>query len=280
MKKITILNKYVSKDVVTKGERQTLGKSRVYSCFFMSGAIFKRSKVYSAVIKHIVNTEHFSEMDLELLNYRDLGLQLSILHIQPKARYLTEIKNAIRNGNLEDLGEDYRQDTHMAQIINQLRTKIKDTNIFLSNLIIVRSLSSNDLARWKPLWEGYNRFYGRNSMPPEITQTTWSRFFDDSEPMYALVAEKNGELLGLAHYLFHRSTTKIELTCYLQDLFTDETARGQGIGRKLIEIVYVRAKEAGSHRVYWQTQDNNLIARKLYDQVAEPSDFIVYCKQV
>ncbi len=29
-----------------------------------------------------------------------------------------------------------------------------------------------------------------------------------------------GELLGLTHYLFHRSTTMIEPNCYLQDLFT------------------------------------------------------------
>lgn len=150
----------------------------------------------------------------------------------------------------------------------------------MSNSFIIRSVESNDFVRWKKLWEAYNRFYGRNSLPEEITQTTWSRFFNDAEPVHALVAVQDGKLLGLAHYLFHRSTIQIESTCYLQDLFTDETARGQGIGLSLIETVYDRAKIAKSPRVYWQTKENNLVARKLYDKVATLSGFIVYSKQI
>ncbi len=146
--------------------------------------------------------------------------------------------------------------------------------------LIVRSIARSDFAQWQPLWQGYNLFYGRPALPAEITQMTWSRFFDGCEPVYALVAEKDGQLLGLAHYLFHRSTTLIEPVCYLQDLFTNEAARGQRIGRALIEAVYERAKVAGSTRVYWQTQENNATARRLYDKIAQLSGFIVYRKQV
>jgi GNAT superfamily N-acetyltransferase len=109
---------------------------------------------------------------------------------------------------------------------------------------------------------------------------TWSRFFDAYEPVHALVAERDGQLLGLAHYIFHRSTIMIGPTCYLQDLFTSESARGQGIGRALIESVYERAKAAGSQRVYWHTHETNLTAMKLYDHVAERSGFVVYRKQI
>jgi len=98
--------------------------------------------------------------------------------------------------------------------------------------------------------------------------------------MQALVAEKDRQLLGLAHYIFHRSTIMIEPTCYLQDLFTAESARGQGIGRSLIESVYEQAKAAGSLRVYWQTHETNLAAMKLYDRMAARSGFVVYQKQL
>jgi GNAT superfamily N-acetyltransferase len=108
---------------------------------------------------------------------------------------------------------------------------------------------------------------------------TWSRFFDSNEPVHALVAEKDGQLLGLAHYLFHRSTILIGPTYYLQDPFTKVAARGQGIGRALIEAVYERARIAGSPRVYWQTHETNETAMKLYDKVAERSGFVVYRKQ-
>jgi GNAT superfamily N-acetyltransferase len=149
----------------------------------------------------------------------------------------------------------------------------------MSSSLIIRSVAHGDFAQWEPLWEGYNRFYGRR-LPTEITQMTWSRFFDAYEPVHAVVAEKDGQLLGLVHYLFHRSTIMIGPSCYLQDLFTAESARGQGIARALIESVYDRAKAAGSQRVYWQTHETNLTAMKLYDKVAERSGFIVYRKQI
>ena len=150
----------------------------------------------------------------------------------------------------------------------------------MSGSLTVRAITPEDFAKWLPLWEGYNLFYGRPALPPEITQTTWSRFFSAEEPVHALVAEKNSDILGLAHYLFHRSTIQIPLVCYLQDLFTQEAARGQGIGRALIEAVYERAKIAGAQRVYWQTHETNATAMRLYDRLAERSGFLVYRKQV
>ncbi len=143
----------------------------------------------------------------------------------------------------------------------------------------VRPVEPGDFAAWQPLWMGYNAFYGRDgetALPAATTGATWQRFFDPSEPIHALVAVSAGELVGLAHYLYHRSTSRIELTCYLQDLFTRESERGRGIGRLLIEGVYQVARAAGVKRVYWQTHEANVAGRLLYDQVAQHAGFIVY----
>jgi GNAT superfamily N-acetyltransferase len=96
--------------------------------------------------------------------------------------------------------------------------------------------------------------------------------------MHALVAESEGRLIGLTHYIFHRSTTSIQPNCYLQDLFTDEAGRGKGVGRALINGVYEAAKRAGSPRVYWLTHETNHTAMQLYDKVAEKSGFVMYRK--
>jgi hypothetical protein len=108
----------------------------------------------------------------------------------------------------------------------------------MSTLVTVRPVAPADFDKWLLLWQGYNLFYGRPSLPAEITQMTWSRLFDAYEPVHALAAERNpavsdvpdpgNELVGLVHYLFHRSTIHIAPVCYLQDLFTTEAARGQG----------------------------------------------------
>src|SRR5580698_9940958 len=107
--------------------------------------------------------------------------------------------------------------------------------------VSVRAVSRQDYDQWLPLWEGYNAFYGRSgetALSPDVIRITWERFFDAYEPVHGLVAEYEGQLLGLAHYLFHRSTITIEPTCYMQDLFTCEAARGKGVGRALIDEVY------------------------------------------
>jgi len=149
--------------------------------------------------------------------------------------------------------------------------------------ILVRPIQQSDFAQWKPLWDGYNAFYGRSgdtALPDAITAMTWSRFFNEDEPVHALVAEESGQLLGLVHYIFHRSTISVAPTCYLQDLFTIESARGKGVGRALIEEVYRRAEQQASSRVYWHTHETNATAMKLYDKVAEKSGFVVYRKNL
>lgn len=151
----------------------------------------------------------------------------------------------------------------------------------MSDYLAIRPITRHDYEQWLPLWNGYNAFYGRageTALPPDITQMTWSRFFDAYEPMHALVAESEGRLIGLTHYIFHRSTTSIQPNCYLQDLFTDEAGRGKGVGRALINGVYEAAKRAGSPRVYWLTHETNHTAMQLYDKVAEKSGFVMYRK--
>jgi GNAT superfamily N-acetyltransferase len=149
--------------------------------------------------------------------------------------------------------------------------------------VTVRAVTPQDHDAWKLLWDEYNAFYertGPTALPDEVHDTTWRRFFDASEPVHCIVAERDGKLVGICHFLYHRSTSRLELLCYLQDLFTAPDYRGHGIGRALIDKVYVIAKGAGCKRVYWQTHTTNTPGRTLYDKVAKNFGFIVYAKDV
>jgi hypothetical protein len=100
----------------------------------------------------------------------------------------------------------------------------------MAETILVRHINSGDYAGWKPLWDGYNAFYGRSgetALPGEITQAAWQRFFDPAEPVFAFVAVRQEQIVGLVHFLHHRSTTHLQPVCYLQDLFTVVSERGR-----------------------------------------------------
>lgn len=149
--------------------------------------------------------------------------------------------------------------------------------------LTIRPIVRSDYAQWLPLWDGYNAFYERSgptALPMVVTEVTWTRFFDADEPVNALVAEDDTGLVGIVHYLFHRSTTAVEFSCYLQDLFTQDGLRGRGIGRALIGAVYARARLAGSPGVYWHTHETNHTAMKLYDGVADRPGFVMYRKRL
>ena len=143
--------------------------------------------------------------------------------------------------------------------------------------IAIRDLAPADRAAWEPLWRGYQEFY-EVSLPAEATEATWRRFHDHAEPIYGIGAFLDGKLVGIVHYVFHGTTWSAGPRCYLNDLFTDPTLRGRGIGRQLIEEVYARSRAAGCDRVWWLTHETNTAGQILYDKVADRSGFIQYRK--
>src|SRR5260221_4062880 len=141
--------------------------------------------------------------------------------------------------------------------------------------IEIRPVASSERGVWEPLWKGYLDFY-KTAVPKAVYDTTWARLQDQAEPMHLLGAYVDGKLLGIVHFLYHRSCWTIGDYCYLQDLFVAEDARKFGLGRALIEAAYKHAHDDGASRVYWLTHESNATARVLYDKLATWPGFIVY----
>lgn len=143
-------------------------------------------------------------------------------------------------------------------------------------MITIRPIVANDRAEWQRLWTAYLEFY-ESSVPAEVYDTSFQRLLgNDAQDFHGALAEMDGRSVGLVHYVFHRHMWRVENVCYLQDLFADPVARGQGVGRRLIEHVYAAADAAGCPRVYWLTQEFNADARKLYDRIGTLTPFIKY----
>jgi GNAT superfamily N-acetyltransferase len=142
--------------------------------------------------------------------------------------------------------------------------------------LVIRALHATDEPQWRRLWSAYLEYY-ETQLSEEIYSSTFNRLLSsDPQEFHGLIAELDGQPVGLTHYVYHRSCWDIENTCYLQDLFVDPHVRGKSIGRAMIEAVYKEADEAGCPSVYWQTQHFNEAGRRLYDRVGVLSPFIVY----
>ncbi|MBW4023531.1 MAG: GNAT family N-acetyltransferase [Proteobacteria bacterium] len=140
---------------------------------------------------------------------------------------------------------------------------------------IVSPMVAADHAEWLPLWRSYQAFY-RVDLAQAVTEATWARLLDPAEPVDGAIARVGGEALGLVHVVRHRSTWSVADKCYLNDLFVTPAARGQGVGRSLIEYVYATATRAGCGAVYWLTHESNETAMRLYDRIGRRSGFVQY----
>jgi len=139
--------------------------------------------------------------------------------------------------------------------------------------IRIAPLRPEDKPRWLVHARGYKAFY-KTIIPDADYETCWRRLMAEDR-IHGLGATVDGQLVGIAHYLFH-TTIWAESACYLQDLFTDPAMRGKGVARKLIESVAAAARTQGAARYYWLTQTHNTAGRVLYDKVAKYNDFIRY----
>lgn len=140
-------------------------------------------------------------------------------------------------------------------------------------MLHVAPLSPAQRPEWEALARGYKSFYQTETADTEY-ERAWQRLMSN-DGVQGLGAQRDGRLVGLAHYLFHTSTWAPRV-CYLQDLYTAPAARGQGVARALIEAVAAQAREQQCARYYWLTRESNTEARALYERVAQFNGFIRY----
>lgn len=140
--------------------------------------------------------------------------------------------------------------------------------------IEITRLRPEDRPRWAELWRAYLAFY-ETTLPDEQYDDTWARLLHDTA-VHGLAARRDGAVIGITHFLFHAHCWTTAPSCYLQDLFVEQAARGTGAGRMLIEAVADRAREKAAARMYWMTQAGNATARRLYDAIARESGFVKY----
>src|SRR6476619_4214862 len=133
---------------------------------------------------------------------------------------------------------------------------------------VQRLVAPEDREAWESLWSGYLSFYEKR-VSQETTELTWRRLTTTDEINGLIAFAPSGEGVGLVHFFYHPSTSTSGDNCYITDLFVAPSARKQGIARGLIAAVVAAAKVRQASLVYWQTEEFNGTARRLYERVAK-----------
>jgi GNAT superfamily N-acetyltransferase len=145
---------------------------------------------------------------------------------------------------------------------------------------MIRDAYPADETAWRGLWAAYCAFY-ETTIPKDVTRTTWARILDPAQPVHGLVAvAPDGGVVGFANYVLHPYTWGTQLACYLEDLFVAPDARRHGTGEALIRELIQRGERDGWARVYWHTREGNATARRIYDRLATPDDFVRYVREL
>lgn len=147
----------------------------------------------------------------------------------------------------------------------------------MTHTIEIRPATAADQKDWLPLWQAYLRFY-KTELLAEVSDSTWQRFLDPSEPTHLALAWQGDKAVGMVQTVIHRSNWSIGNSCYLQDLYVSPDQRGTGVGRQLIEHVYAVARDLGCAKVHWLTHETNTTAQQLYDRIADRPGFIQFRK--
>jgi GNAT superfamily N-acetyltransferase len=141
---------------------------------------------------------------------------------------------------------------------------------------VIRRLRSGDFESWHRLFHQYLEFY-REELEQDVVRETFSRLVAERGSLFGLIAlSHEDEPVGIVNCVMHATTWSKGPTCYLEDLFVVEAARGTGLARHLIAQAKQEASRRGGGRIYWHTQAFNGRARSLYDQVARLTSLVVY----
>lgn len=141
--------------------------------------------------------------------------------------------------------------------------------------IEIRDATPADREAFMALWQGFCDGYDL-TLAPEVSDFTWERLIDPACAMTARLACVDGTPMGFAIHQHHPSTWVMGDDGYLEDLYVAPEARGQGLGRALIEDLIAIGRAKGWQRLYWLTEIDNATARHLYDQFCGNDGHIRY----
>ncbi len=133
-------------------------------------------------------------------------------------------------------------------------------------------MTESDRAGWEALARAKDAYFEVQRGDDDY-ERAWRRLLDD-EQVRGVAARLDGQMVGIAHYVFHASVW-YSRKCYLADLFVDAEARRRGVATAVIQWVAQDAEDHDFPGLYWNTLED-APARALYDKVGKFQEGLIH----
>jgi GNAT superfamily N-acetyltransferase len=129
----------------------------------------------------------------------------------------------------------------------------------------IETVGEADLGELLPMMRAYCDFYEVRPSDADLEQLARALIAEPEDEGVQLIARAgDGEPLGFATIFWSWSTLSAGRIGVMNDLFVRPQARGNGVGRKLIERCRAVARERGARELAWDTAPDNATAQRLY----------------
>ena len=141
--------------------------------------------------------------------------------------------------------------------------------------VTVRPIGASDAARWRELFTAYGVFY-ETDFDDAVLDGVWAWLMDAEHPLFCLVAEHDGQVVGFAHVREQPDTFTAGPGWFLDDLYTAPEGRGAGAGTALLDAIAEHARAHGGGTIRWITAADNERAQRVYDRLATRTTWVTY----
>lgn len=126
----------------------------------------------------------------------------------------------------------------------------------------IHKATMKDLEGITTLFNNYRMFYKQESNIEGAKAFVQDRIAQNESVIF--VAVQNGEYVGFTQLYPSFSSVSMNRLWILNDLFVQESNRGTGVGKSLLEAAKQFASENGAKGLNLQTETNNISAQRLY----------------
>ncbi len=133
----------------------------------------------------------------------------------------------------------------------------------------IRTVDHESCLDLIPIFTELEQYYFKEqaATEKELAHYLEYKVFSEYSGVKVIAAYNNDTIMGFATYTVMFPAPKLSGQMYLKDLFVSSSARGKGVGLKLMKYLASLAVNHGCHRLDWTAESTNPTAGRFYQSI-------------